>query len=289
MTENPLIVRALRAANYFDLADKIESCGKETVVFWDTDSDGPVHRPKFCKSRWCPHCSRMLAVHQRARLRFYFDLYPIDSLRFVTLTQRARVGESLKKTSARFEKAWQSLRRSEFWLSHVTGAIKKIEINRNVQKGHWHYHAHLIVHGDYIPEKQLRAEWLRITGDSMCIDVRHIDRTTIREMSKYVTKFQAWSPDSLGELVHWAKSKRFLESYGDLRLPMIYKDRLDEGHNYIYLGTANQFWRAVVEHRYRPYYVDYANWCLTHNNPFYSISEYWRAFLIDYIDCASPI
>lgn len=113
----------------------------------------------------------------------------MNARRLATLTLASSddpLGEQIDRMSA----AFRTLRRSAFWKQHVDGGVWAIEVTYNVETGRWHPHVHIIMDGSYIPQADLKAAWLKITGDSSVVDVRKCDdaRDAARYIATYVGK-----------------------------------------------------------------------------------------------------
>jgi len=136
-----------------------------------------------CKSRWCKPCYRSRAHLIRHRLSQHLDARPV---RFLTLTLR-NAEVSLKFQTDRLYKAFRGLRLTPLWKSRVLGGCAFLEVKIGKKSGLWHPHLHVLVQGRYIDMPRLRAEWLRLTGDSDNVDIRLIRQR--EEVLNYVTKY----------------------------------------------------------------------------------------------------
>lgn len=284
MSEISPLIRALRAAHQYKIADDLEFCGKNIVVFVG-DKPGEVKfAPAMCKSRWCPKCNAVHRDQIGKKIRTYFEFFPEGSLRFCTITQRDRAGESLMDAAKRFEASWQKLRRTKLWKSHVIGAIKKIEVTRNYEKGWWHYHAHLILHGAYLSEHDLREKWHDITGDSFKCDLKMIDHSTYREMTKYLTKLTSFDSNSLAEIVSWSRRVREHECYGDMRIPLKPEYKTIDSSKYSFLGTIQSCFHGILLNDPNPRLLIFAQYCVDNKIFYPDIDERFNIICRCYID-----
>jgi len=145
-------------------------------------------------------------------------------LRFVTLTIKHDRSTPLKAGITKLEGSLSELYKTEFWSSRVDGSITKMEVTLTING--WHTHAHVITVGRFMPagedyadegESNLSDEWLKITGDSIIVEIESMGET-LEELAKgivqYVAKYVAkpfatdeedsaldnWAPDRKREL-----------------------------------------------------------------------------------------
>ncbi len=63
-------------------------------------------------------------------------------------------------------------------------------IGEFLEKGDlWYCNLHAIVVGDYVPQKQISAEWMGLTGDSYVVDIRKVKPEEKRFAIAYITKY----------------------------------------------------------------------------------------------------
>jgi hypothetical protein len=133
-------------------------CGRPVAVVRDGDWR-PSWQHTWCRDRGCPACaqarSRRLSYQIRAAVERGGGVPPrwrggggppraagVAALAFVTLTQRRVAGEHLAATLARFDAAWQRMRRlPEF--GDIAGGLRVLEVTHS--RSGWHVHAHTIV------------------------------------------------------------------------------------------------------------------------------------------------
>ncbi len=169
-----------RVANFAD-------CGSTAYVYKRADDPSKFRLGgSSCRDRFCLPCSidrsRCLATNVLKTLGR-------RPARFVTLTLRqtnAHLRDVLDKLYACFCK----LRTRVFWKNRVKGGCAFVEIKYSAANDAWNVHLHAIVHGRFIPKRDLSWEWRKLTGDSYIVDVRLIeDEARIgRYVVKYVSK-----------------------------------------------------------------------------------------------------
>lgn len=197
--------------------ERFLTCGTNAwVVKHPTNSSDYRVQADYCHDRWCVPCAR-----QRARvLATNLAKATADRpCRFVTLTLHSGQ-ESLSTLVHKLYRCFALLRRTNLWRAKVTGGAAIVEVVRGKQKNRWHPHLHVLVHGAFIPQRDLSAEWLRITHDSSIVDIR-LARTEA-EVTRYVTKYvskpvpagTAHDADLLHELVTALHKKRLCATFG---------------------------------------------------------------------------
>lgn len=142
----------------------------------------------------------------------------MNAPRFITLTLKHRP-ESLRENHDRLQQSFRNLRKEPFFRGRVTGGIHVTEITRNEKTGMWHTHLHLVVDGEFIPQKQLSAAWQRCTGDSVIVDVRAVhDRSRVASyIAEYVAKPQdlhTWQANSILEFAAHMHGRRMVATFG---------------------------------------------------------------------------
>jgi len=201
---------------------------------------------------WAAYLTRWQVIQeQHSELRPYL----------VTLT--VKNGDDLEERQAHLTKSLRKLmdRRRYFnagirgapytELCKAQGAVYTLELT-NKGKG-WHPHCHMIVLAASQPsQSDLSAEWHKITGDSMIVDVRPITGDPsegFMEVFKYAVKFSDLTLADNWHAAQILKGKRLLNSFGLFRGVEIPDSLLDEPLDelpywdrfYRYLGGEYQF------------------------------------------------
>lgn len=200
--------------------ERFLSCGQHAyVVKHPTNASDYRVQADYCHDRWCVPCAR-----QRARvLASNLSKATADRpCRFVTLTLKSGQ-EPLHALVHKLYRCFALLRRTRLWRAKVTGGAAIVEVVRGKDKNRWHPHLHVLVHGGFIPQRELSAEWLRITRDSSIVDIR-LARTE-SDVAHYVTKYVskpipagiAHNPDLLLELITALHKKRLCATFGTWR------------------------------------------------------------------------
>lgn len=204
-----------------------------------------LHNATFCKQHLvCPLC----AIRRGAKaLGAYLTRWQViqeqrPELRPYLVTLTVKNGDDLEERQAHLTKSLRKLmtHRRNFnagvqrapWteLCKALGGVYTLELT-NKGKG-WHPHCHMIVLGaSQIDQQALSAEWHRITGDSMVVDVRPIlgdPSEGFMEVFKYAVKFSDLSLEDNWHAAQVLKGKRLLNSFGLFRGVEVPESLLDE-------------------------------------------------------------
>jgi len=71
--------------------------------------------------------------------------------------------------------SFKTLRQSDLWQHAKPRGYCVLEICRSEDGLLWHPHLHLLANTPYILDDALKAEWLKITGDSYIVDIRRVN------------------------------------------------------------------------------------------------------------------
>lgn len=248
-------------------AASLASCGNY-LHFREYFTVGKVrlHNATFCKQHLvCPLC----AIRRGAKaLGAYLGRWEVlqeqhPELRPYLITLTVKNGDDLVDRQAHLTRSLKRLmhHRRDFnagtrgapWteLCKAQGGVYTLELT-NKGKG-WHPHCHMIVLAASQPsQSDLSAEWHRITGDSMVVDVRPIagdPSEGFMEVFKYAVKFSDLTLEDNWHAAQVLKGKRLLNSFGLFRGVEIPDSLLDEPLDelpywdrfYRYLGGEYQF------------------------------------------------
>lgn len=203
-----------RRLSAFDL------CGSDPWVAVDeSDPERLTILTNHCHSRWCVPCSRERANRIVMNMTAQLEL---GTVRFLTLTMK-HSPTPLAEQISRIYHCFRRLRRAAFWQCNVTGGCAVLEIKHSHRDNLWHVHLHCLIQGNYVPHRDLKAEWWRITGDSSVVDIRPVTdgREGARHITKYITKPIAATlinkPDSLIEMIAACDRRRLVLTWGSWR------------------------------------------------------------------------
>jgi len=190
------------------------------ATFYVSQADSKV-RPRLwrCRERMCPICGRA---------RSFQVAHQIDEIvaqmqhpRQIILTVASR-DVSLAVQLRFLRSAFSRLRRTPWWLRHVTGGVYTLEVTRNAETGLWHPHIHMLIDGTFIPWKELQLHWHKITAGSKVVWISDVTsrRDSVLELCKYVGKPVAsddWPALDLCEYALAVRGQRMVQAFGQWR------------------------------------------------------------------------
>lgn len=219
---------------------RVATCGSRAWVYKSVE---PVPRYAIrcrkCHDRFCTPCATARS-HQVARnLARVVDP---KHTRFVTLTLKhsdAPLADQLTRLYASFAK----LRSRKLWRSTQNGGIAFLEVKRSRDGRSWHPHLHVLTTGRFLPQTQLAAAWLSVTGDSHIVDIRWIRRAG--DACDYVAKYAAKGccgtviadPPALREAVAALAGRRTYLTYGTWRGKVMSAPEDDDGVEWVLVST----------------------------------------------------
>lgn len=213
-------------------------CGSTAYVYKRADDPSKFRLGgSSCRDRFCLPCSldrsRCLATN-------VLNALGKRPARFVTLTLR-QTDEHLRAILDRLYDGFRKLRARTFWKGHVKGGCAFIEIKYNSKLEAWNVHLHAIVHGRFIPNRDLSREWRKVTGDSYIVDVRFVDNE--QRIGRYVVKYVSKAfndtflnrSEYLDTVVNTMTGRRLCLTFGDWR--GIKLTESPNEHDWISLGS----------------------------------------------------
>jgi len=217
-TRNRIVDALINSPQQADqnLAATMATCG-DAVSFYVDPADGSVrqylHR---CKARCCGFCAGARTNKTAAQLQELIEA--MTRPRTIILTVKSSP-TPLREQLAFLRKTLARLRRSKLWKANVHGGAYVIEITRNAETALWHPHVHIIYEGNFLPFKQLRAEWHRITGHSEIVWIAEVAgaKSMAAELSKYLGKparLDTWPNFALLEYIRAIRGARLLQTFG---------------------------------------------------------------------------
>ncbi len=172
-----------------------------------------------CKLRWCPICrdvSRMIvtkSVEEWLRLQKYPKM--------ITLTL-SHSDDPLQLQIKRIYESFRKLRRRAFFERRISGGIWFFQLKFNKDTKQWHPHIHCLVAGKFLPHRELKKLWHKITGDSYVVDIRPVKdlEGCSNEVARYATSpadITAVDLDRAIDLYYATKHRRICGSWGSAR------------------------------------------------------------------------
>ena len=183
-------------------------------------SDGkPVACLNRCRDRMCPLCAGIRGRRTTAAIATAVGHW--STCRFVTLTLKSN-DEPLADQVKRLYASFKLLRRTKWWKGLVHGGVAVLEVTWHSGTRRWHPHLHCLVDGDFMPQAQLSAAWLKVTGDSMIVDVRAVhDRVNaVNYVARYLGKpcgVDDWPPEVIRAYAVALRGVRMFNAFGTKR------------------------------------------------------------------------
>ncbi len=209
------LAESLRQTEYAHKALSVQDCH---TVFHRLECRPAKHHwglpAKPCNLRLCPFESR--ARSGRAVRKWGPVIEGVTEGRHLVLACRNSEKGSLKGGIAALWKAFGCLRKMAVFVG-VTGVLASLEVTFNQKAQSWHPHLHCVVQGPYMPYELMLAAWKAATdGAGQTVWISKIDRGTVRELLKYVTKISSFArdPQAVQEFLAVTHRMRFLRSYG---------------------------------------------------------------------------
>lgn len=171
-----------------------------------------------CECRICPECSRK--HYYRIKERLYQMLKTLTCIgtkriMLLTLTLRATGGDKLASSDVkRLFRCVRKLVKTLYPKEDGCGAVGVFEMGNNNN-----IHVHLIVYGDYVPQRQISKEWHRITGDSYIVDIRQVKqrKKQVNYILKYIYKpYKGNDPKDVARYLDIITGVRRVHTYGIL-------------------------------------------------------------------------
>jgi len=226
-----LIIDALFDAGRNKDAVGLRDCG--SVIKFYCANCGRTKVGKYrCDRRGCISCSRYymnMVRHKVQRMVDYVDynggVYGF-SLKMLTLTMRTNpddISGALKRCGESITKLWRTMLRKVGVFKGKRQVSSGLHVQFELGPDNLNVHAHCLYYGPYIDVYKLSAEWLRLTGDSMVVDIRKCDRKGVNEVIKYASDLTKLTPEQVAVVAEVFEGKRRMRSYGifydsDLRL-----------------------------------------------------------------------
>jgi hypothetical protein len=171
-----------------------------------------------CHDRLCEVCQEQRRQQMRERLQI-LCMDGGDNVRFFTFTLR-HSPTPLRDQIRRLRHCLRLLHQRPWWREHERAGYDCIEAKPAKHGTGWHVHAHCLVLGSYIDQKELARVWHSITGDSTIVDVER--KGTPESMARYATKYATkalhedvyTNPDLLDEAICALKGQRLTQAWG---------------------------------------------------------------------------
>lgn len=196
--------------------DHFACCGSHLALA--RRGDELILQSYCCKDRFCEMCQTEKRGPLRSRIERRCKSAG-DNVRFFTFTLR-HSNTPLPDQVRRLRHSLRLLHRRAWWKEHCIGGFDCIECKPAKHGTGWHVHAHCLVQGKWIDQRQLSHVWHAITGDSSVVDVER--KGTPEAMARYATKYATkalheevyLSPHLLDEAMIGLRGLRLTQGWG---------------------------------------------------------------------------
>jgi len=200
----------------------VRNCGACVHVEWSAQENRYRLAGSYCHNRHCEPCMKqkanIIARNLNTRLQDSKD----RQYRFITLTVRHNPTDDLLDVLKKLRTAWTNLRARPVWKTTQRGGAAMIEVKWS-RHGGWHAHLHVISEGVWVDIRDLKSEWLKVTGDSDIVDIRPLcdKKGAAYYVGKYVRKGandEIWNDEPAAkEWVTATRGLRTCATYGTWR------------------------------------------------------------------------
>jgi hypothetical protein len=200
-------------------ARQLSACGHTARLYLDLQSDTVrtlIHR---CKNRICPWCTHHRTA--KAMKQILRIMSTMTAPRTIVLTPRSTPA-SLHAQITAMRHAFARLRRNKQFRSFVRGGVYAVEVTWNPRKSTWHPHLHLIVDGNFFPQRLLSSLWSKATAGSDIVWVHKVDRaeSAAIELAGYIgkpPKVKEMPAAALREYAGATRGIRMLQTFGNCK------------------------------------------------------------------------
>lgn len=217
------LVRCLESSGQHTAAAKLDTCGSWYMQTCPECGAEVQPKQERCRLRVCPDCMRF-----EVRKRYAVLLPTVKAIsrkrglwRLITLTLRnpgdrdpRRIRRQLQQCGRAVRKLWRNLLSKA---GQSTGAIAGFEVGPS-----GNVHVHILHFGSYVPWKDLRKQWHRLTG-SFVVDVRRCRGNdeagllkSVAEVTKYLCDPSKTDARLVAAINLAARGLRLYRTYGTL-------------------------------------------------------------------------
>lgn len=204
------VERALVAAGWYEVADKVHDCGRTGQTIRCNICGGEWIAVDRCHHRLCPYCAPIRA----AKLyELHKHLAGRPNLKHLILTFK-NTPELSREYITWMISCFTRLRRRQLFARAWRGGVYAMEFTYTEAKG-FHPHIHAMVDGDYVPQAEIAQAWLAITGNSEVVWIERAKRS--KQALKYILKPSNEllnSPKALDSLLSAVLGRHFVSGWG---------------------------------------------------------------------------
>lgn len=243
-------------------AQTITACCCSPLIVVRSDASIGVC-PIRCRDRLCPLCA--LRRSREAATKYGEAVARMGAARHLVLTAPS-IDAPLADQLAELRAAMRRLRAQRGWKSVVSGGVYTIEVTRNKKTGLWHPHVHLIIDGEYYPQREAAEGWRRALGTGDLWTRETLERGVIvhisavhnrHQLARYIAKYIAkpqdlsiWPASAICEYALAVRGARMMHTFGSLHGVKLGVEDPNEcpGESRVLIGMAELDWRAIQGH-----------------------------------------
>lgn len=163
---------------------RLRSCRQRAFFIRNIDTGEVRISANTCRSRWCLPCAKARATTIGINVEAWIRTVRAPKLLTLTLQhQDTPLAAQLKHLTVYFAR----LRKKPLFAKAWRGGLWFIQVTRNDDSCQWHPHLHVILDGDYVPQRSIAAAWQNVTTTSRIVDIRKI--RTPEYASRYVSRY----------------------------------------------------------------------------------------------------
>lgn len=218
-TRQKVIAALKRGVGNENRIERFVNCGSACMVQREVGGRALRCVANYCHDRFCLPCA---SARSRLIARNLSDFMAEEPATHMVLTLK-HSDAPLTKQFDRLVKAFAELRRLKCWKLRIRGGGYFFEVKRSRDGKFYHPHLHCILIGSYLPQAELSAEWLRVTGDSSIVYLQAIrdKKEVVNYAAKYASKPLDPSifrdPSWLDECLIALRGRRLCGCFGEWR------------------------------------------------------------------------
>lgn len=148
-------------------------------------------------------------------LRYYKGVVKMKNPKFLTLTLQKNVGN----LQSRLMNLWEMRKTLFYYLTRgvpygKNGKKKKYVIRSWCGIIEPPNHVHIVVDCEFIPSDLISKVWHTVTGDSYIVDIREVDRSDLRKVAGYITKYMTKAGQWAGMNLDLLEGFHLIASWG---------------------------------------------------------------------------
>lgn len=163
--------------------ERFRHCGSGCMVQRQVGTERLRLSANYCHDRNCKPCA---AARSATIARNLAKLMNEGTFAHVVLTLK-HSDSSLGEQFGRLIECFAALRRQRLWSDRVKGGAYFFEVKPAKCGARLHPHLHIVIESSFLPQHELSAAWLKLTGDSSNVWIEAINNK--QKATRYVAKY----------------------------------------------------------------------------------------------------